>query len=427
MKSKLLHSLNSLPIGLGLLAAGCAVPSAQAVTYYWDENGDTAGYGTAGNSGTNWSSTTSLFTTSATGVSAPTGTQATNTSDQATFGADTATNGLGGGTVNVSGTVDVGTIRLGRGTGQGAVTLSGGTINFAATGTIVGASSILTINSALTGAGTTLNLTANNGAGGSNLGGGYTGGGTLTISGSSTTNLTAGSYTVAAVTSTNSNGRNLNLNGSSTLLSAGNIFASGVAGNLGFDGGTLKSNNAAGITVFDNNNSIPVGAGGATFDTTVGNITFNSAVGVTGTGRLTFKGISGNTFTANTLALGTTTPTLGFNLGSVTINNSVALVSLTSLNETLDGGSYNVDFSGFNFNALGTYKLAGFTSISGTFASTDFVAANSTFGSGLTGGFVLDGSSLSYVVTSAIPEPSTFAAFAGLLALGFAATRRRSV
>lgn len=421
VKSKLPRSLNTLPVGLGILVAGLSVTSAQAQTLYWDENGASVGFGNV-SGGTNWSSTTSLFSASSTGETAPTGTLATTTNNQATFGTD-STNGLGGGTITVSGTVDIGTIRLGRGTGQGAVTLSGGTINFGATGTIIGASSVLTINSAITGAGTTLNLTANNGAGGSNLGGGYTGGGTLNISGSSTTNLTAGSYTVATVTSANSNGRNLNLNASSTLVTAGNVFATGVAGNLGFNGGTLRSNNASGISVFDNNNSIAVGTNGATFDTTVGNITLGTGVALSTLNNVTVKGASGRTFSANAGSLATG-HTLGFDLGGVTINNSVPLLTLTTFTETLNGGSYNVNFAGFNFNSTGAYKLVGFTSISGTFASTDFVATNSSLGSGLSGSFVLDGSSLSYEV-SAIPEPSTFAAFTGILVLGLAGSRRR--
>ncbi len=418
-------------IGLALSAItllALCTRSAQAATYYWDEDDATAGFGTAGTSPTTWSSTTSLFSTSSAGTAAVSGTQATAFGDQATFATDAAA--LGSGTITVSGIVDITTIRMGRLAGQGPITLSGGTINFAATGTIIGGNAAsLTINSALTGAATALNFTNGGAAGGIiNLGGGYTGGGTLANTGGNTViNLTAGTYTVANATSGNSSARHLNLNGG-TLQTAGNVFASGAAGQLSFDGGTLRSNNGAGITVVDFDNNIVVNAGGAIFDTTVGSITIGSNGGpvgtLSGTGTITVVGGTGTTFSVNNLNVADGTP-LGFDLGGVSIDNAVALVSLTTFTETLDGGTYNVDFNGFDFSATGAYKLVGFSSISGTLFDTDFVATNSTVGPGFNAGFVIDGDSLSYVV-SAIPEPSAFAAFAGLIALGFAASRRRA-
>ena len=423
-----------LGLGLGLTAtlfALCA-QSAQAATYYWDENGATAGFGTAGTTGTNWSSSTSLFSTSNTGVLAPSGSTATAHGDQATFGADSTGNGLGAGAINVSGSVDITTIRIGRGTGQGAITISGGAINFASSGTVIGAAAGVTINSALTGAGTTLNFNANNGAGSAiNLGGGYTGGGTFNYSGTGpSVNLTAGTYTVAGTTTSgNSTARSLNLNGG-TLVTAGNVFATGLATNVSFNGGTLRSNNAAGVTVFDADNSIVINAGGATFDTTVGNITIggtNPALVVNAAAKLTFVGSSGRTFTANALSTPAAGGTpYGFNLSSVSINNATPLVSLTTFTETTDlgSGAYGNDFGGFNFNAAGTYNLIGFSSISGSFVAADFSAVNSTVGAGFTGGFDLDGTRLAYVV-SAVPEPSTFAALAGLGAIAVAVGRRR--
>lgn len=422
------HPAKSLGLGLSAIAllALCS-QSAQAVNYVWDENGATAGFGTAGNTGTSWSSSTSLFAADNTaGTTAPSGTQATTTGDTAIFGKDGTNPGLGAGVITVSGTVDIGSIRFGSSTGQGAVTLSGGTINLPATATFIGNNvGAGTINSAVTGTGaTTLQFTSVGGSGGTiNLGGGYTGG-SLRFTGASTASLTAGTYTVSNVTTSgNSNSRNLNLNGG-TLTTAGDVFASGVAGQLSFNGGTLKSNNAAGITVFDNDNNIPTNAGGATFDTTVGNITINSTVALSGSGKRTFIGATGNTFTANALSVANGTP-LGFGLGSVAINNATPLVTLTTFTETLDGGTYNVDFGGFNFDTAGTYNLIGVSgSISGTFLADDFQATNATFGGGLSGAFALGGNSLSYVV-SAVPEPSAFACFAGLAALGVGMTRRR--
>jgi len=113
-----------------LALAGSALllaSQAHAIDYWWDNNGDTAGFGTA--SGT-WSSTASLFSTSNTGVVTPTGTQATTSSDQAIFGTDTAGNGLGTGTITVDGNVTVGNMIFGTQT-TGTITfntINGGTI-----------------------------------------------------------------------------------------------------------------------------------------------------------------------------------------------------------------------------------------------------------------------------------------------------------
>jgi fibronectin-binding autotransporter adhesin len=108
--------------------------------------------------------------------------------------------------------------------------------------------------------------------------------------------LTVSNGTLAVtsvVSSANSAFRNLDLNGG-VLLSAGNLFSDGLAPSVSFNGGTLKSDNAAGIAVYDNDGSIAVSAGGATMDTVVGNITTTNILAGSSGGAITVRG--GNTF-----------------------------------------------------------------------------------------------------------------------------------
>lgn len=104
-------------------------------------------------------------------------------------------------------------------------------------------------------------------------GGSNSGGGAISYNSFGTTfTINAGAYSTSGI-SANSNSafRLLNLNGG-VLESAGNVFADTLAISVIFNGGTLKSGSAAGITVFDSDNLIQVSGGGATFDTTTGNI-----------------------------------------------------------------------------------------------------------------------------------------------------------
>jgi autotransporter-associated beta strand protein len=184
------------PIFAILVAAVMLAPALHAATYYWDNNGATANFGTA--SGT-WLSTgtvgsgTEGWGTVSTGTTAPTGTITTGTADSINFGSSTASS-MSTGTVTVSGTVNSGNITFG--SGAGAIVLSGGTINLAPTQTITVNNATDTINSVLAGAATSFTK-AGTGAlilSGANT---YTGattisGGTLKVSG--TGNLGGGSY-----------------------------------------------------------------------------------------------------------------------------------------------------------------------------------------------------------------------------------------
>jgi len=109
-----------------------ASTAAHAAPFYWDNDGATPGFGTA----------TGTWTTPTTGDAtqgwSPDNTGATLPVDVTTAHGDTAhfgtdTTGLGSGTINIVGPVDVTNVRFGKATG--GITLSGGTINFVAGGT----------------------------------------------------------------------------------------------------------------------------------------------------------------------------------------------------------------------------------------------------------------------------------------------------
>lgn len=105
-------------------------------------------------------------------------------------------------------------------------------------------------------------------------GGSNTGGGAITYNSfGSTLTINDGSYVTSGISSSGySEFRFLNLNGG-VLESFGNIFTGTLAISTVFNGGTLKSGNPDGITLFDANNQIVINVGGANFDTTTGNVT----------------------------------------------------------------------------------------------------------------------------------------------------------
>ena len=133
MKTSPTHTLRHFLVLAG--SSLMAISSASALTYYWDGNDGTAGFGTA--TGT-WAAptagtTTSGWSTDTTGATAIDGNSITTlntnaTTDAVNFG--NGATGLGSGTIAV-GTVSSGNITFAA--GSGAITLSGGTINLPGT------------------------------------------------------------------------------------------------------------------------------------------------------------------------------------------------------------------------------------------------------------------------------------------------------
>ena len=147
MKPRILSTARlSFPFAVAI-AALLAAQSASATTYYWDNNGTTAGFGTA--AGT-WAAPTTGdatqgWSTSATGALVPGSITTLSTSatvDAVNFG--NTTTGLAAGTITVSGTVQSGNITFA--SGSGAIALSGGVINLTGTATVAGPT--ITVNNA---------------------------------------------------------------------------------------------------------------------------------------------------------------------------------------------------------------------------------------------------------------------------------------
>jgi len=125
--------------GLALSASG------SAADYYWDTNGSTSGFGTAGGT---WGSS-SFFSTSSSGTLTTTAATTTST-DSLAFGTDAAGFGLASGTVTVSGSKAIGNMSFGA--DSGAVTLTGGTLGIGAS-TVTASAATSTISSRLRGTG----------------------------------------------------------------------------------------------------------------------------------------------------------------------------------------------------------------------------------------------------------------------------------
>jgi autotransporter-associated beta strand protein len=150
MKNKLSSLFLSSVAASSILLA----PALHAATYYWDNNGSNANFGTAAgtwlSSGTVGSATNGWGTNSA-GTTAPTGSITTGTADSINFGTATASS-LSAGNITVSGTVNAGDITFG--SGAGVIALRDGTINLAPAVTITVNNTTDTISSILAGAAT---------------------------------------------------------------------------------------------------------------------------------------------------------------------------------------------------------------------------------------------------------------------------------
>ncbi|BCU77582.1 autotransporter-associated beta strand repeat-containing protein [Luteolibacter sp. LG18] len=323
------------------------------------------------------------------------------------LGATTSTLALAGGSLNLGGTTQtVGAVTVSAGAASGdtisngslsattlaissvsgSVTLSSAISTSGALSKSNAANAVLTGNNAVTGD-LTMNGAGNLTLSGTNTVGGnfsHTGGngfavvsaGSTTVTGSiqylgtgSNFRVSGGSLAAAgATTSGNSAFRNLEFNGGELRLN-GDAFTGSAAVALIFNGGTLKSGSATGITIYDADNTFDVNAGGAIFDTTIGDISTGS-----------------NVNSANIRRLNGTTG------GSVTIKGGKTLhtpVTNTGIIVLQDGSVW--DTNGSNSTVGG---LSGTTGTIGSSGTLQTVTLNVAAGSLAYGGIVSSGATL---------------------------------
>ena len=235
-----------------------------------------------------------------------------------TLAGTVSNSGAGTATLTVGGTVGTSTDISGavvNGTGTLALTKEGaGTATLSGSNTYTGATTVQGGG----GTGTLIITGSNSGGGIYNVGDASTltfiPSGTVAASSlnfinfGSIVNINGGAVNVAgSVTSTNvSNSRLLNLNGGilqvgTSVFSATAVVPTAVIVN--FNGGTLKSGSAGGLTfesttqTVTSNHTATVLAGGATLDTAIGNITSTAVFNGTAGGAIVVQG--GKTFTSN--------------------------------------------------------------------------------------------------------------------------------
>ncbi|HEY9249053.1 MAG TPA: autotransporter-associated beta strand repeat-containing protein, partial [Rariglobus sp.] len=337
-------------------------PAAHATAYYWDTNGTTTGSGAA--TGT-WGTDT-FWSTSSTGVLAPSVVTPT-TSDAVTFSA--GTNGTAG-TVTVSGTQSVSTVTL----NQNGLTLSGGTITTAGQ-LIMNSATSAQIDSVLT-LGGSLNFNGSS-AQTLTLGGGETaaqqvvGGSsakaltaTLQLNGSGATNYQFSTYNIGNA-SAGTAGAVLNSGakisyGAGTTLGIGNAAVGLLTINGGSLGGDTMTSVAVGRTggtgrLIINSGSVSIGTG------KVLNIDMSDTAG--GSGRVDVNG--GTLSVADNMNIGYAQTATG---GTATLNITNGAVTAGTLNfgnnSTAGSGSLTMTGGALYVGSGGLVKLG-----TGTFTS----------------------------------------------------------
>ena len=366
-----------MPSSLTLACLALAAQPAFAVTYYWDNNDVTGGFGTAG--GTWTAPTASQWSTDSTGVAAPGASVTTTTSDALNFG--TATDGLAAGTITVSGTVSANTLTFG--SASGAIALSGGIITLGGpTITVNNASdtisSVIAGTAGLTkgGAGTLTLSNANTFTGPMTVSGG-----TLTLDSTGSINTAAGQINVSAAA-----GATLNVAGGS-LTTTFNTASRGIR--LGTATGQTGTINVSGGTASVTTPSLYIaedGGGNGVFSQSGGTVAVGGS-NVWMAGHTSTLTVSGGTFTINS---GGGNMYLGFGTGGIstsTVNvNGTASVTLGIIQFGQSGrNGFTANVNVGNGSAGGTLQVNNITWGGATSAGSTInfnggtLAANASF------------------------------------------------
>ena len=329
-------------------------------------------------------------------------------------GGGNGTNATTGALRNISGdNIYGGLVTLGS---DSRINSDSGTLTLSNTGTITGATRALTVG----GAGNTEIQSVIGTTSGSLT---KEGAGTVTLTRVNTfsgaTNVNAGTLIIAGTGSINStsgitvNGGVFKNNSSVAVDPALLTFTSGTIGGTNLTGVTLSI--GTGLTVSPGNSPGTLLAGATTF-ASAGNYNWEilSAVGAAGVGydtmtldpgaALTIDATSANRFNINLWSLSSIGPDVDGNVSDFVDSNSFSW-TIVATDQTIVGFATNK----FTINTAAANGTGGFSNaFTGTF------------------GVALADSNTNLVLTyTPIPEPSAFAALAGLGALGFVAYRRR--
>lgn len=327
----------------------------------------------------------------------------------------------------------VGTLNLNGGNSQSGLTIADGTVNLGTNGTL-GSSSValITIGGTLNLNGTHQSVGALAGSGGTILNDGDAGS-TLTVGNGDATSVYGGTLTDGSDT------LSLYKTGSGTLSLTGSATHSGTTtvggGTLELDGITLGAINSAGLLVqsggrldgsgvvsgpafFDYGSRLAVNTyAGGTLTNAIGLLTFDQGLDLTGLlGAIpTIPGVD-----AIPLPFGR----LDFDLGPGETSDLIVV------NGTLTIGSGLLDIGDFNFTTASSFEAGTYTLFSSSQVINGTLGTDLTrdFGGGLFGTLALASGGTEIQLTlggAPIPEPSTYAALFGLVAVGFAFYRRR--
>ncbi|HSI09975.1 MAG: PEP-CTERM sorting domain-containing protein [Rariglobus sp.] len=224
-------------------------------------------------------------------------------------------------------------------------------------------------------------------------------------------------------------GGTLRVSGGSWTQVVGNAWIQMAGGTILVDGGVFNQGTAGNI-VLDATSAITVTAGTANLN---GNYIYQASSGslnISGTGVVNianeFKPIDTYTMSGGKL----TANLISFADGPGSINFSGGLISLNGAGG--NSGFYGGGVKSLNFTAGSTGSLF-FSSYTTTELSSDGFLTNGTIrfnGTVDSGQFTLtsaDGGVYVTLTAAAVPEPSTFAALAGTVILGFTVLRRRRI